>query len=104
VKSIKIKVEDVEYSVDVPAYMIPVINFMAPALGKIPGSLKEAVEASKELEEALRLFTERCVSPTPRREHVVELVFKAIAHVTQEINRAVKAANFYGGAEASGIR
>ena len=103
-KPIRIKVEDVEYTVDIPAYMIPVVNFMAPALGKVPGNLKEAVETSKELEEALRLFTERCVNPAPRKGHLIELVFKAIVHVTKEINQAVKAANFYGGAEASGIQ
>ena len=103
-KSLKIRVGDVEYTVEVPAYMIPVVNFMAPALGKVPGTLKEAVETSKELEEALKLFAERCVSPVPRQEHLIELVFKAISHVAHEVSQAVKAANFYGETEPSAIR
>jgi len=103
-KPLRVQVDGVEYLVRVPAYMIPVVNFMAPALGKVPGNLEEAVETSRELEDALKLFAERCVEPEPKPEHLVELVFKAIGHVASEVSRAVKAANFYEGTEPSAIR
>jgi len=92
--ALKIKVGDIEYLVDLPAYLIPYLNLIGNGLAGIPQSASSAKQASEDLKTAMEELS-KFIEPKPRQEHWLELVFKLIAEVSEEIRRAIRAAGFF---------
>jgi len=89
----KLRVGDVEYSVNLPAYAIPYVNLLGNRFAAVPDSFKDAKRLAEDLKTAMDEL-ERFIQPTPKPDHWPELLFKLIVEVANEIRRAVKAAGF----------
>ena len=89
----KIKIDDIEYRVDLPAYAIPYVNLLGNGLAEVP----KTASGAKQLAEDLKAVMEelgRFIEPKPRQDHWLELIFKLVAEVGNEVKRAVRAAGF----------
>ena len=89
----KLRVGDVEYSVNLPAYAIPYVNLLGNRFAAVPDSFEDAKRLAEDLKTAMDEL-ERFIQPTPKPDHWPELLFKLIVEVANEIRRAVKAAGF----------
>jgi len=89
----KLRVGDVEYSVDLPAYAIPYVNLLGNRFAAVPDSFEDAKRLAEDLKTAMDEL-ERFIQPTPKPDHWPELLFKLIVEVANEIRRAVRAAGF----------
>ena len=89
----KLRVGDVEYEVDLPAYAIPYVNLLGNKFAAIPANFEDAKRLSEDLKTAMDEL-ERFIQPTPKPDHWPELLFKLIVEVANEIRRAVRAAGF----------
>jgi len=89
----RIRVGEVEYVVDLPAYAIPYVNLLGNGLAGNPQNLGSAKQLAEDLKTAIEEL-DKFITPKPREEHRFELIFKLIAEVGNEIRRAVKAAGF----------
>ena len=89
----KLRVGDIEYAVNLPAYAIPYVNLLGNRFAAVPDSFDEAKRLAEELKTAMEEL-ERFIQPTPKPDHWPELLFKLIVEVANEIRRAVRAAGF----------
>ena len=89
----KIKIDGVEYVVDLPAYAMPYVNLLGNSLAEMPKSASTAKQLSEDLKAAMEEIA-RYVEPKPAEEHWLELVFKLVAELGKEVRRAVRAAGF----------
>ena len=89
----KLRVGDVEYSVNLPAYAIPYVNLLGNRFAAVPDSFEDAKRLAEDLKTAMDEL-ERFIQPTPKPDHWPELLFKLIVEVANEIRRAVRAAGF----------
>ncbi|RLG03808.1 MAG: hypothetical protein DRN61_04185 [Thaumarchaeota archaeon] len=99
--SFKIKVGKREYSIDLPAYVIPYVNLLGSGLAGIPQTAGSAKQAAEDLKAAMEELS-RFIEPKPSQEDWLELIFKLVAEVSNEIRRAVRAAGF--SSEPTGAR
>ena len=89
----KLRVGDVEYSVNLPAYAIPYVNLLGNRFAAVPASFEDAKRLAEDLKTAMDEL-ERFIQPAPKPDHWPELLFKLIVEVANEIRRAVRAAGF----------
>jgi len=89
----KLRVGDVEYSVNLPAYAIPYVNLLGNRFAAVPDSFEDAKRLAEDLKTAMDEL-ERFIQPAPKPDHWPELLFKLIVEVANEIRRAVRAAGF----------
>ena len=89
----RLRVGDIEYAVNLPAYAIPYVNLLGNRFAAVPDSFDEAKRLAEELKTAMDEL-ERFIQPTPKPDHWPELLFKLIVEVANEIRRAVRAAGF----------
>lgn len=89
----RIRIDGVEYVVDLPAYAIPYVNLLGNGLAATPQSASSAKQVSDDLKHAMEELC-KFIEPKPRQDHWLELIFKLVAEVSEEIRRAVRAAGF----------
>ena len=89
----KIRVDEREYLVDLPAYAIPYVNLLGSGLAGVPQSISGAKQAAEDLKFAMDELS-KFIEPKPAQEDWLELIFKLVAEVSKEIRRAVRAAGF----------
>jgi len=89
----RIRIDGVEYVIDLPAYAIPYVNLLGNGLAMIPQSASSAKQVSEDLKHAMEELC-KFIEPKPRQDHWLELIFKLVAEVSEEIRRAVRAAGF----------
>ena len=89
----KIRVGEVEYVVDLPAYAIPYLNLLGNNLAGAPQTANNAKQLCEDLKFAMEELG-KFIKPSPRQDHWLELVFKLLVEVGNEIKRAVRAAGF----------
>lgn len=89
----RIRVGEREYLVNLPAYAIPYVNLLGNGLAGMPQSASGAKQVSEDLKAAMEELS-RFIEPKPAQEDWLELIFKLVAEVSEEIRRAVRAAGF----------
>ena len=89
----KLKIGDIEYVINLPAYAIPYVNLLGNKFAAVPDNFEDAKQLAEDLKTAIDEL-ERFIQPTPKPDHWPELLFKLMIEVANEIRRAVKAAGF----------
>ena len=97
-KPIKIKIEDVEYTCEIPLYRFPMITYFREKFGEIPKTIQEAEKLGEELK---RCYEElkRYIRPEPPEDHFLPLLVKYDAEAAKIFLKAFQAGNFTGKTE-----
>lgn len=91
--ALRIRVGEREYLASIPAYAIPYINLLGNGLAGVPQSASSAKQASEDIKIAMEEIS-RFIEPKPAEEDWLELIFKLVMEISNEIRRAVRAAGF----------
>lgn len=83
---VKVKLDNVEYEVEVPTKAWPLLAFIDDRRLNQPKNLEEAIKRGEELEQALEKVMEFCVTPKPPKA----LWNKMLTIINMLVNREVK--------------